>query len=103
MANNDWNNLAEQDRQRPEAEQPSQLNPETGRARWFSWWWIWIVVIVFVFVWLLGWGWGSSSASRDWGGKRQIVVVQPNRSLGPTIRGLAAYPEVHEEINGKQT
>ncbi|HEV2401046.1 MAG TPA: hypothetical protein VGS27_29200 [Candidatus Sulfotelmatobacter sp.] len=84
MANQDWNNLPDPERQRLEAEEQIRAQRAVRPSGGFAWGWIWFIVVIVVFVWLLGWGWGSYGGGAGWGGKRQIVVVQPGQIIVST-------------------
>jgi hypothetical protein len=100
MANQDWNNLPDPERQRLEAEEQIRAQRAVRPSGGFAWGWIWFIIIIVVFVWLLGWGWGSYGGGAGWGGKRQIVAVQPGQIIVSTnVPQLLSNPVSYQ---GKQ-
>ncbi len=82
--------------QRPETKSEPLRHTTTGRLPWFAW--IWFVIIVVVFLWLLGWGWGSHGESAGWGGKRQTLLLQPERTGASSCFGLGLRPIVPRQL-----
>jgi hypothetical protein len=83
MANQDFNDPQERERQRLEAERDLRDRRAVAGGGWFAWWWIWFIVVIGLIVWFAGWGWIGYGG---WGGgNRRAVSVQPNNAQGGAI------------------